>query len=466
MGNDEKEKEEKEQTADNKQNNEVVVRGQLSPHTDNIQLQQQQHGDGKKVHFASTCHESEAKKPRLVRKRGSGDDNLENDFRTAERGKGSRAGPRKRSYSFSDIKHQPQTIKRWKVGRGGGGGGRGARGGVNVLPSKFLLGGNIHDPLNLNSLSDEKAAELMNAVTPESSPLATPKHRKLEYKIEVLIPPNISDPLNLNAQDDSDYESKLVSPMSKKKKVRHRKRPKKAFPALDLAKLPGPVPLAKTAADAAGSPKIPAGVSKIAAGNSKTEAVPSRTPSASKETTIAAPTETLAVKVSPEKNKDKDSEPIKAKTKEEQTEIQTILQSIPVQSKNKARFQHGNYNQYYGYRNPGQTDDLRLKYFKTEWFTSKHVLDIGCNIGHITITVGKTFGPSRIVGLDIDNKLINVARKNIRHYMDTRPDKKTRYPRMFGRQFGTLNPLGVDKKGDKIKEFPHNVEFYSGNFVP
>ena len=24
--------------------------------------------------------------------------------------------------------------------------------------------------------------------------------------------------------------------------------------------------------------------------------------------------------------------------------------------------------------------------------------------------------------------------------------------RMFGRQFGTLNPLGVDKKGDKIKE--------------
>ena len=39
--------------------------------------------------------------------------------------------------------------------------------------------------------------------------------------------------------------------------------------------------------------------------------------------------------VSPEKNKEKDSEPIKAKTKEEQTEIQTILQSIPVQSKNK-----------------------------------------------------------------------------------------------------------------------------------
>ena len=43
--------------------------------------------------------------------------------------------------------------------------------------------------------------------------------RKEEYKIEVLIPPNISDPLNLNAEDDSDYEAKLISPLVKKKKV-------------------------------------------------------------------------------------------------------------------------------------------------------------------------------------------------------------------------------------------------------
>ena len=92
-------------------------------------------------------------------------------------------------------------------------------GSKNVLPSKFLLGGNINDPLNLNSLNDERIARVVNAVTPESSPLPTPKHRKQEYKIEVLIPPNISDPLNLNAEDDSDYEAKLISPLVKKKKV-------------------------------------------------------------------------------------------------------------------------------------------------------------------------------------------------------------------------------------------------------
>ncbi|QQP55638.1 Putative methyltransferase bin3like, partial [Caligus rogercresseyi] len=81
----------------------------------------------------------------------------------------------------------------------------------NVLPSKFLLGGNIRDPLNLNSLSDERISEIVNAITPESSPLPTPKHRKAEYKIRVLIPPNITDPLNLNAGvDEREYESRLL----------------------------------------------------------------------------------------------------------------------------------------------------------------------------------------------------------------------------------------------------------------
>ena len=81
--------------------------------------------------------------------------------------------------------------------------------------SKFLLGGNIRDPLNLNSLSDERVSRMVNAVTPESSPIPTPKHRKAEYKIEVLIPPNISDPLNLMNADqiEGEYESQLLSPV-------------------------------------------------------------------------------------------------------------------------------------------------------------------------------------------------------------------------------------------------------------
>ena len=72
----------------------------------------------------------------------------------------------------------------------------------------------------------ERSPELLAAAKPprrkpnrHSTLIKKVKYRKEEYKIEVLIPPNISDPLNLNAEDDSDYEAKLVSPLLKKKKV-------------------------------------------------------------------------------------------------------------------------------------------------------------------------------------------------------------------------------------------------------
>ncbi len=46
---------------------------------------------------------------------------------------------------------------------------------------------------------------------------------------------------------------------------------------------------------------------------------------------------------------------------------------------------------------------------------------INCDCsGHMTITLGRKYDPARIVGLDIDRKLVEIARKNIRHYMDTR----------------------------------------------
>lgn len=93
-----------------------------------------------------------------------------------------------------------------------------------VRPTKFLLGGNSRDPLNLGSLADERINKALNEHTPESSPLPTPKHRKEE--IEVLIPSNIRDPLNLNMPDDDLAERALISPnaASKKKRGRNRKR--------------------------------------------------------------------------------------------------------------------------------------------------------------------------------------------------------------------------------------------------
>lgn len=86
-----------------------------------------------------------------------------------------------------------------------------------VLPSKFLLGGNIKDPLNLNSLQDEEINRAMNAVTPKTSPVPTPPRKKAQ--IEVIIPKNIRDPLGLiDTADDAEYEQELCPPP---KKVRY-----------------------------------------------------------------------------------------------------------------------------------------------------------------------------------------------------------------------------------------------------
>lgn len=93
---------------------------------------------------------------------------------------------------------------------------------IIIPPTKFLLGGNISDPLNLNSLQDE-ALVSMSAVTPKSSPITTPP------KVEVIIPPNIYDPLHLlDPVDSVEYEKQLVSPLKARRLNKQRSR-KKTF---------------------------------------------------------------------------------------------------------------------------------------------------------------------------------------------------------------------------------------------
>jgi len=451
-----------------------VTRLQLSPHSHNVP-----ETGRKTVHFETKIEEGTKKKGGIRKSRSSGGgtvsgdddsrckenvaaDATAGDTTATETEKKTLPKPsivRKRSYSFSDghIKHPTlPPIKRWKPGRSGGGRGRGAGGGgsgsthsvhprppgsKNVLPSKFLLGGNINDPLNLNSLNDERIARVVNAVTPESSPLPTPKHRKEEYKIEVLIPPNISDPLNLNAEDDSDYEAKLISPLIKKKKVRHRKRPKKPLLSVDLANLPGPKPeveegnegdISETDEESSTAVKI-----KKFEKFSDPEDDSLETPELIKEKVIEK-SPVKKVEASDSISKPVDETTSKSVTSEKQAVVveepkeDPIVKNVETKlEKRKAKkpsssfnekngkFQYGNYNQYYGYRNPGKIEDIRLQYFKSAWFEDKDVLDIGCNIGHITISIAKNNKPSKIVGVDIDKKLIEIARKNVRFYLDT-----------------------------------------------
>lgn len=81
----------------------------------------------------------------------------------------------------------------------------------SVLPTNFLLGGNICDPLNLNSLLDEEVNRALNAETPKSSPLPA----KSRDPVEIIIPRDITDPLNLNRRmADSSF---LMSPFKRKR---------------------------------------------------------------------------------------------------------------------------------------------------------------------------------------------------------------------------------------------------------
>lgn len=56
-----------------------------------------------------------------------------------------------------------------------------------VPPTKFLLGGNINDPLNLSSLQNADVNRALNTFSPKCSPLPTPPRRKLPIEVTNII---------------------------------------------------------------------------------------------------------------------------------------------------------------------------------------------------------------------------------------------------------------------------------------
>ncbi|XP_046389888.1 7SK snRNA methylphosphate capping enzyme bin3-like isoform X2 [Ischnura elegans] len=450
---------------------------------------------------------------------------------------------RKRAFSLSggNGKYLPLHKRRKKEGI--------------IPPTKFLLGGNIYDPLNLNSLQDEEINRAVNAVTPRSSPLPTPRHRKEE--IQVLIPPNIHDPLNLAAgEDGDDFELKLVSP--KKRKGRRRRRHAAASPTGESK-------------DDLHTPSTPPNPNETTPPPSSACAPAQRT-----EVGESIPECAESQEVEVDSNKDSDDSP-KEKDKrsggggrksgggggpsvEERKsggssrklsqdakdkivspvvpqpgarkrppafnrsasrvegaagtegaadtrsggEVRRVGGGKPPPShdqgghakrnfnKKSINYQYGNYNRYYGYRNPSHSDDNRLQYLRQDLFEGKDVLDIGCNVGHITLVIARDLGARSVIGMDIDKKLIEAARNNVRHYVGTcGPRSKHRsgnrhptpvalkqeekFPASMPILYGpidagyshlTAKPSDVLKREEsKGFEFPQNVQFVQGNYV-
>lgn len=398
---------------------------------------------------------------------------------------------RKRSQSFTgNGKFFPPHKRRKKDG------------GI-IPPTKFLLGGNICDPLNLNSMQDEEINRAMNAVTPKSSPLPTPKHRK--GAIEVIIPPNICDPLNLsNCNDDEEYEKQLISPTKKGSKRRNRKRKR----ASSGSGKDDTIQEVNEPKNKEKESEVPAEVATVGI-EEKVEIVLAPAPAPLSSPPRNPPVEIKSETTSPLKDKNKlrlkGLEDLKDKRLRKMDIKDKIVspvipqpgawkprpqhrasqdkkkkaQKMPNFRAKDAQYQYGNYNRYYGYRNAQNEVDGRLNVFarRKEMFCGKDVLDIGCNIGHITLSIARDFAARSVTGIDIDRKLINIARKNVKHYVNCVRSPATHedggkgkdcdasfYPLSMPISYGLIDIPGFTKNKNQ-KGFPYNVTFVQGNYI-
>lgn len=98
--------------------------------------------------------------------------------------------------------------------------------------------------------------------------------------------------------------------------------------------------------------------------------------------------------------------------------LSNITKLIFLVNNNKRKrheYKYGNYHNYYAKRLGAgeQPSDFRLEILEShpEYFREKKVLDIGCNSGFITINLAKKLLPASILGIDIDQSLIETARR-------------------------------------------------------
>ncbi|XP_071050508.1 7SK snRNA methylphosphate capping enzyme-like isoform X3 [Onthophagus taurus] len=434
-----------------------------------------------------------------------------------------RSNNRRTSNNFSTIsqkkfKHDRSGRKRSKSFSGGGP--MKMKSMKPVLPTKFLLGGNINDPLNLNSLQDEDINRAMNAVTPKSSPIPTPPRRK--GQVEVIIPPNINDPLDLiGCADEAEFEQQLCSPIKKGRKKRLRKKRTMSATVCSITEINSAAnnddiggtssSEAKTPESRRDSAKIPEG-SEVTTVENESEGLITEVNLINRPVII---NKELNLDLSPKKDKNKrKSDDHKENVKKMKYSMDKIVSPVipqpgawlkrsnsqairhvrparaPVdqnhmpkfKEKNK-QYQYGNYNRYYGYRNPNNELDPRLRCFSYhhDLFEGKDILDIGCNIGHITLSVARDFGAKSIVGLDIDKSLIGIARKNVKYYVSSAESPRNKDDPSFvdltaGPTF-FVNSAKIDHNdhddiGKRLSEnkrkehgFPYNVSFVQGNYI-
>ncbi|KAF9260548.1 Bin3-domain-containing protein [Marasmius fiardii PR-910] len=154
---------------------------------------------------------------------------------------------------------------------------------------------------------------------------------------------------------------------------------------------------------------------------------------------------------------------------------------------------HGNYHGYYT-RRPF-VNDPRLALLPDDFFAGKHVLDIGCNEGWVTIEIAQKWDAEKVVGVDIDDTLIRAAwRRRLAVWSQQGPNevegtqesnkkkqkrkrksspspealrnhclKSDYFPSSLEHMFGPLPVPPSENRGKNV--FPHNVSFRVGDWA-
>lgn len=390
----------------------------------------------------------------------------------------------------------------------------------SVLPTNFLLGGNIFDPLNLNSLMDEEVNRALNAETPKSSPLPA----RSRDPVEILIPRDITDPLNLNSGiADNNF---LASPYKSGGRRRHRNRhhgggggggvigggsgiSTAQINLLEPGKSEGistPLPGVLASRSALDVSKESNRFSS-ATGDSHEHSADNSTSCKEEMASVSMEDSTSSVsgghnqhtnRRKRRRNSGKMELPVTHSTPfgksgsgdrscgtwgSRNSQSFHTPRSGPKmgpggrqhqQPHNQAKeqqkkFQYGNYNKYYGYRNPSNSEDPRVRLLHREWFEGKDVLDLGCNSGHLTLYIAKMLRPACILGLDIDGGLVHAARKNIRHYLSELQTQKARHATQCTKQEeknGNEIHTATEKKHNEARSMDENGKPVKGESGP
>lgn len=155
---------------------------------------------------------------------------------------------------------------------------------------------------------------------------------------------------------------------------------------------------------------------------------------------------------------------------------------------------YGNYHGYYSKR--PTVDDARLAALPETLFHGAIVLDIGCNEGWVTCEIAQSLGPHKVIGVDIDDTLVQAAWRRRRtvwslqgpspattstsNNVGERSSKKRKleveapvvgastrrrnyFPLSCEHEFGSLPIPPSTIRGKHA--FPHNVSFRTANWI-